>query len=117
LKAKKALTITAAILIVAAAAFAKNMHTLTLRTPVTLQGIQISAGQYEVSWVSHSPTATVTFAQHNTTVATAEAKWADRDLNYAGDAFVYTTNPDGSRTLEEIRLGGTKRALVFGNPN
>ena len=117
MKAKQALLISAVILIAAVATLAKNMRTLTLRTPVTLQGTQISAGQYEVSWVSHSPTATVTFARHNTTVATADAKWVDADENYASDSVVYTTNPDGTHTLEEIRFGGTKRALVFDKPN
>jgi hypothetical protein len=117
LKAKQALLISAVILIAAVATLAKNVRTVTLRTPVTLQGAEISAGRYEVSWVSHSPTATVTFAQRNATVATAEAKWSDRDVSYPDDAVVYTTNPDGSHTLEEIRFGGTKRALGFGKPD
>jgi hypothetical protein len=117
LKAKQAMLIGAIILIVALTGLAKNARTLTLRTPVTLQGTEISAGQYEVSWVSHSPTATITFTQNNTTVATADGKWVDRDVTYPADAVMYTNNADGSHTLVEIRFGGTIQALVFSNPN
>jgi len=114
LKSKQAMLIGAIILIVTITGWAKNARTFTLRTPVTLEGTEINAGQYEVSWVSHSPTATVTFNQNNTTVATAQGKWVDRDVKYPADAFVYTNNADGSHTLVEIRFGGTKQALVFG---
>jgi hypothetical protein len=117
LKSKQAMLIGAIILIAALTGSAKNARTLTLRTPVTLQGTEINAGQYEVSWVSHSPTATITFTQNNATVATAEGKWVDRDVKYPSDAVVYTNNVDGSHTLVEIRLGGTKQALVLGSSN
>jgi hypothetical protein len=117
LKAKQATLIGAILLIAALTGSAKNARTLTLRTPVTLQGTEINAGQYEVSWVSHSPTATITFTQNNTTVATAEGKWVDGEVKYPTDAVLYTNNADGSHTLMEIRLGGTNRALVFGSPS
>jgi hypothetical protein len=47
-------------------------------------------------------------------VATVEGKWVDRDTKYEANAVVYSNNPDGSRTILEVRFAGLKGALVFG---
>jgi hypothetical protein len=95
---------------------AGNEKTLPLRTEVTLNGQKLTAGFYEISWVSHSPEATVTFVRAGHIMVTAMGKWVDRGVKSPGDAFVYTNNPDGSHTLLEIRFAGKSQALVFG-PN
>jgi hypothetical protein len=100
-------------LFVSLPAFANNFHTVD--SVVTPNGTQIPAGVYEVTYKSHSPTATVTFKQGGRVVATLDGKWVDRDLKYDNDALVYDTNSDGTRTLIEIRFAGKKQALVLGN--
>jgi hypothetical protein len=93
--------------------WAKNEKALPFRTEVTLNGNKLPAGFYEISWVSHSPEATVTFVKAGQVVVTAMGKWVDRDTKYTTDALVYSNNADGSHTLLEIRFAGRKQALVF----
>ena len=93
--------------------WANNQKTLPFRTEVTLNGNKLPAGFYEISWVSHSPEATVTFVRAGQVMVTAMGKWVDRDTKYTTDALVYSNNADGSHTLLEIRFAGRKQALVF----
>jgi len=103
-------------LFVSLPAFADSLHTFhTADSVVTADGTKIPAGVYDVTYKSHSPTATVTFKQGRRVVATVGGKWVDRDIKYDNDALVYDTNPDGTRTLIEIRFAGKKQALVLDN--
>ena len=96
---------------------ANNAKTLPLRTEVTLNGNKLTAGFYQISWVSHSPEATITFVGAGHVMVTAMGKWVDRGAKYRDDAFVYTNNPDGLHTLLEIRFAGKSQALVFTGVN
>jgi len=104
----------AILLAVNISALAKNSITIDVTQPMSLNGTQISPGEYRVAWVSNSPEATVTFMRESKTTATANAKLVDRDTKYSTNELVYQNNPDGSRILMEIRLKGTSQALVFG---
>lgn len=95
-------------------AAAANSRTLSFRTPVTLNGAEMRPGFYEVQWVSHSPEATVTFRRNGQVVATAAGKWVDREKKSPADSVVYSNNADGTHTLKELRFGGMKQVLVFG---
>ena len=97
-------------------AFADSLHTFhTTDSVVAPTGAEIPAGAYEVTYKSHSPTATVTFKQGKRVVATVDGKWVDRDVEYKNNAIVYQVNPDGTRTLFEIRFAGRKQALLLDN--
>jgi hypothetical protein len=98
-------------------AWANDAKTLPFRTEVTLNGMKLAAGFYEISWVSHSPEATVTFVKAGQVMVTAMGKWVDRGARYKADSVVYTNNPDGSHTLIEIRFAGKNQALVFTSVN
>src|SRR2546427_13206828 len=103
-------------LFVSLPAFANNLNTFhTSDSVVTPNGTEIPAGVYEVTYKSHSPTATVTFTQSKRVVATVDGKWVDRDAEYKNNAIVYRTNPEGTRTLLEIRFAGRKQALLLDN--
>jgi hypothetical protein len=104
------------LLAVSPAAWGNNEKTLPLRTEVTLNGQKLAAGFYEISWVSHSPEATITFVRAGHIMVTAMGKWVDRGVKSPVDAFLYTNNPDGSHTLIEIRFAGKNQVLVF-EPN
>ena len=105
------------VLVVNLSARANNTKTLSFRTDVTLNGSILPSGFYEISWVSHSPDATVTFVKAGHVMMTAMGKWVDRGAKYQADSLVYTNNPDGSHTLIEIRFAGQKQALVFAGLN
>ena len=94
-------------------AWASNSRGISFRSEVSLNGVALTPGRYEISWVSHSPEATVTFFKAGHMMVTGMAKWVERDVKYSQDAIVYTNNPDGSHTLIEIRFAGGKEALVF----
>ena len=104
-------------LALAFSASANNSKTLSFRTEVTLNGSKLPAGFYELSWVTRSPEATVTFVKAGQVMATALGKFVERDTKYSADAVVYTNNADGTHTLLEIRFAGRKQALVFTGAN
>src|SRR6202049_19494 len=93
--------------------WAKNEKTLPFRTEVSLNGNKLPAGFYEISWVTHSPEATVTFVRAGQVMVTAMGKFVERDTKSRADALVYSNNADGSHTLLEIRFAGSKQALLF----
>ena len=109
------ITLAVAILLMAAlSAVAQNARTLKVPYSASVNGKQLAAGEYKVTWQTHSPEATVNFSQKKEVVATVEGKWVDRETKYEANAVVYSNNPDGSRTILEVRFAGLKGALVFG---
>ncbi len=90
---------------------------LTISHAVTVGGVQLHEGPYKVTWEHHSPGLTVSFSQHKQEVASATAQMVERPVTYASDSVLYNTNPDGSYTLLEIRIGGTNQAIVFQQPS
>lgn len=109
------ITMTLAILLMASlSAVAQNSGTLNLAYSASLKGRQVAAGQYKVAWETHSPEATVTLTQKKNVIVTVQGKWVDRDTKYEANSVVYSKNPDGSRSVLEIRFKGHKGALVFG---
>ena len=109
------ITLAVAILLMAAlSAVAQKARTVRLPYSASVNGKQLAAGEYKVTWETHSPQATVNFAQKREVVATVEGKWVDRETKYEANAVVYSNNPDGSRTILEVRFAGLKGALVFG---
>jgi hypothetical protein len=55
----------------------------------------------------------VKFEKDGSVIGTTDGKWEKRDVKYRDDAIVYRKNPDGTRTLLEIRFAGMSEALVF----
>ncbi len=105
--------------LITASAFAKNgaksEKKVTLNQAAALNGAAIPAGSYNVTWSADSGDPTVTFVKGKETVATAPAKWVDRDTKYEENQVLYSNNSDGSKTIIEIRFAGMSRALVFGD--
>lgn len=125
----KTLTMAWAILAIAfTAASADNTRDITFHTPVKLNGVQLSEGHYKLNWQARNfevagkdqvslagqdPEVTVTFTQKDKVVATLQGTLVDRDADYNRDAVIYRTNPDGTRTIAEIRFKKAKQAIVF----
>jgi hypothetical protein len=94
-------------------ASAKNSRQLDILYPAVLKGTTLEGGNYQITWVAHSPQATVTFKQGKHVVATVEGKLEERDRKFEHNAVIYNTDSQGKRTISEIRLGGTNQAIVF----
>jgi hypothetical protein len=84
-----------------------------LRDAVTLNGAQVPAGIYELTWETHGSTARVSLSKNGQFVATAPAVWSKNGLKYAEDQALLRVNSDGTRSLIEIRIAGEARAIVF----
>ena len=95
--------------------FAKDHANITLGHSASINGTALPQGNYKVSWVSHSPQATVTFIQGGKTLATAEGKWVDRNTKFDSDQVLYSSDGDGAKKVVEIRFAGMSQALVFGD--
>ena len=78
---------------------------------------KLNAGHYEITWQQHSPEVTVTVTQgkgkKSSVVATVQGRLENRDTKYDRNMVVYTTQPDGSQFVSELRIGGTSSAIVF----
>lgn len=99
--------------LVNASAFAKGSRTINLRHTVSLNGTQIEAGQYRLSWEESSPQTTVTLAKGKNVIATAQGRLEERKVKYERNMVVLGTRADGSQTIGEFRLAGTNKAIVF----
>ena len=93
--------------------FAKESISVRLPAAAALCRVRIAAGQYRMSWESHSSEATVTLARDQEVVAKVEGRLVERTARVNRDAIIYQMEPDGSRSIVEIRLGDGKRALLF----
>ena len=98
----------------AGSALAKGSRNVKLPYAASVHGTQLAPGEYQINWETHSPEATVTFTQKKSVVATAEGKLVERPTKFQNNSIVFSTNPDGSRTIVEIRFGGTNQVLTFG---
>lgn len=107
------IAVLAVALTVSAVAFAKQSRTVRLPYDASLNGTALTKGEYKVSWEQHSPEATVTVSRGKNVMATANGRWVDRDVRYRTNEVLYNVNPDGSRTILEIRFAGLNGALVF----
>jgi hypothetical protein len=94
-------------------AFANNTRHVTLHQDMVLLGTPLQAGEYTISWASHSATATVTVSRKKDVLATAEGKLVERGKKYDRNAVLFDTSADGTNAIREIRLGGSSQAIVF----
>jgi cell division protein FtsN len=92
----------------------KGSRAMMFPSRLALNGASLPCGLCTISWEAYEPNAAVTFQAERSGSMQAEGKLVRRNLWYDGNAFVYRINPDGSRSLLEIRLGSTNQALVFG---
>ncbi len=102
---------------IVSAAAAKDARKLSVPYNASLNGTPISRGDYQVTWETHSPEATVTFTSQrgHGVVAKADGKVVERAKPYDTNAVVFNRNADGSYSIVELRFKGLKEVIVFGN--
>jgi hypothetical protein len=88
-------------------------HPFSLPFVVNLNGAQVPAGAYELTWETQGSAARATLWKDGRFVATASGAWVKSGVKYSEDEALIRLNSEGSRSLVEIRLGGTARAIVF----
>jgi hypothetical protein len=102
------------LLLINFSAYAKNSrHPFFLGTTVTMNGAEVPAGNYELSWESQNSKVRVTLWKDGQFFATAQGAWVKNGVQYPSDAALLRVNSDGSRSLMEIRLAGEKKSIVL----
>ena len=103
------------LLFVSFPARANTSRPLFLKTAVMMNGAEIPAGLYDMSWESQNSKVRVTLWKDGRFFATAPGIWVKNAVKYTGDAVLLRVNSDGSRSLMEIRLAGVKKTIVLEN--
>jgi hypothetical protein len=98
-----------------APAFSKHTRQLVIDKAAKINGNLLTPGQYNISWETHSPEATVTITHKKNVVATTNGTVVVRPKAYDYDSIVYFPEPDGSLTIIEVRFAGSKNVLTFEN--
>jgi hypothetical protein len=88
-------------------------HALSLPYVVSLNGAQVPAGSYELTWESEGSAARATLWKDGRFVATAPGAWVKSGVKYSKDEALIRLNSEGSRSLVEIRIAGAAGAIVF----
>jgi hypothetical protein len=88
-------------------------HALSLPYVVNLNGAQVPAGNYELTWETQGSAARATLWKDGRFVATAPGAWVKNGVKYPEDEALIRLNSEGSRALVEIRIAGTDRTIVF----
>ena len=97
------------------AAFAResNKTTLNLSEKVTVNGKTLNPGKYTVNWEGSGSTVQVNILQGKQTVATAPAHLTEEATTNNSNAYGSAPQPDGTRTLTTIYVGGQRTTLEF----
>jgi hypothetical protein len=102
-------------LLLATSVFATNKGSLQVSDPVTINGKQLSAGEYTVKWEGNGPNVELNILRGKNVVATVPARMIDLDRVPSRDSAVTSVNADGHKSLSEIRFSGKKYALAVGS--
>ena len=116
----KASVVTVLVLLVASfPASAKKIppRPFQLRDVVFLNGAEVPAGKYELTWEPRGSTVRVTLWKGGLFVATAEGAFVKNGVRFTEDEALLRVNSDGTRSLIEIRIAGAARAIVFNHPD
>jgi hypothetical protein len=80
---------------------------------IILNGAQVPAGMYELTCETQGSAVRVTLLKDGQFVATAPGVWVKTGIKYSDDEVLFRVNPEGSKSLIEIRFAGASRAIVF----
>jgi|SRR5271165_2695672 len=115
MKIKIAMCVSLFLLVISIPVMAKKIppRPFQLQEMVTLNGAQVPAGIYELSWETERSTVRVTLRKGGEVVAAAPGVLVKNGARYSEDAALLRVNTDGTRSLIEIRIAGASRAIVF----
>jgi hypothetical protein len=116
MKFNSKLVVLAVSLLLAVSAFASDTHKGSLQTFNALQvnGKTLPAGEYQVKWEGNGPNLQLNILKNNKVVATTDAHVVELAQKPSNNSAVTNTNPDGTRSLDEIRFAGKKFAFAIG---
>lgn len=110
-------TLLAGAILLAGTAFAANKASFQLMHPTQVGDKQLAPGNYTVQWDGSGDQVQVNILSGKKSVATTTAKVVKADSASQYDNALVTVNPDGSRSLSQIRLRGKKVVLEINGAN
>jgi hypothetical protein len=116
MKIKWTASIVLALMASNAFAHPRKGHMLYFSLPVLVNGEKVPAGIYQVSLETHDTAALVTLSKDGKFIAGAKGMWVKQSAKFTDNAVLLRVNSDGSRSLVELRLSGTKETIVFSDP-
>ena len=107
--------LSAAILIAGASAYAKliPLRPFFLEQGITLNGAEIPHGMYALSLETQGSSVVVTLSKEGKFIANAHGTWVKHGVKYTQNAVLLRVNPDGTRSLVEIRLAGMAKTIML----
>jgi hypothetical protein len=112
-KISKGLLLGLALLLATSVFAATNKGSLQVSDPLTVNGKQLPAGEYTVTWDGAGPNVELNIMRGKNVVATVPAHMVDLDQSPTRDSLVTNVNSDGRKSLNEIRFSGKKVALAI----
>jgi hypothetical protein len=88
-----------------------NKATLDLTEKVRVNGTALNPGSYTVDWEGSGPNVAVNIHKGKETVATASATVIEEPTPNGANAYGSVEQPDGSRVLTAIYVGGKRTTL------
>jgi hypothetical protein len=104
-----------AALLLTTTVFAANKGSLQVMDPVTVNGQSLKPGDYDLKWDGTGTTVQLSILKGKKVVATTPAQMVTLQRSASNSAAVLKKNPDGSKSLSEIRFDGKKYALAIGD--
>jgi hypothetical protein len=101
------------VLLMSTSLFAASSGSMSLTEPAQLNGTQLKAGDYKVTWEGTGPEVTVSIMKGSTVVAKAPAHVKELEKNFGSNANLLQRNAEGSVALNGLRFSGKKIALEF----
>jgi hypothetical protein len=86
-----------------------------LPNTVTMDGAEVERGMYQLRLESNKSSVRVELWKDGRFIATARGAWVKSGLKYKENTILLRVNPDGSRSLIELRLAGVARTIVLNN--
>jgi len=98
-------------LLMASSAVAATKASLSLQSPVTVNGTTLKPGDYKLEWDGSGPNVELSIMQGKMVLAKVPAKVVDLDSKADNTAAVVRSNDDGTKSLAGARFEGKKFAL------
>jgi hypothetical protein len=99
-------------MLLATSAFAANKGSVQFTDPVTVNGKELAAGDYNLKWEGNGPNVEVNILRGRNVVATVPARMVEMDRAVERNSVV-TVDDSGRKSLSEIRFSGRKYALAI----
>lgn len=86
---------------------------LFLDTDVTVNGAKVPEGMYNLVVETQGSSVRASLWRDGRFVASAHGTWVKHGVKYGQTAILLRVNPDGTRSLSEIRLAGSAKTIVI----